>query len=33
MLSLQVFREKIQALRHDREFNPVIGCTILTQPF
>ncbi len=28
-----MFRHKIQALRRDQEFNPVIGCTILTLPF
>lgn len=33
MPSLQMFRHKIQALRRDQEHNPVIGCTILTQPF
>ncbi len=27
------FRRKIQALRRDSEYNPVIGCTVLTQPF
>ena len=32
MLNLQMFRQKIQALRRDQGFNPVIGCTILTQP-
>ena len=33
MLSPQAFREKIQALRRDQEFNPVIDCAILAQPF
>jgi putative restriction endonuclease len=33
MPSLQIFRQKIQALRRDQEHNPTIGCTILTQPF
>jgi putative restriction endonuclease len=33
MPNLQMFRQKIQALRRDQEFIPVIGCTILTQPF
>ena len=33
MPNLQIFRQKIQSLRRDQEFNPVIGCTILTQPF
>lgn len=33
MPSLQLFREKIQTLRRDQEHNPIIGCTILTQPF
>jgi putative restriction endonuclease len=27
------FRTKISSLRHDSERNPVIGCTVLTQPF
>ncbi|MFM9073685.1 MAG: HNH endonuclease [Cyanobium sp.] len=33
MPSLLQFRQKIQGLRRDQEFNPIIGCTILTQPF
>ena len=33
MPSLASFRAKIQKLRRDNEWNPVIGCTILTQPF
>ncbi len=33
MPSLLQFRRKIQELRHDNEYNPVIGCTILTHPF
>jgi putative restriction endonuclease len=33
MPDIQRFRRKIQDLRRDQEFNPVIGCTILTQPF
>ncbi|MFM8524737.1 MAG: HNH endonuclease [Cyanobacteriota bacterium] len=33
MPSLPQFRQKIQGLRRDQEFNPIIGCTILTQPF
>ena len=31
--SLTLFRQKIGNLRRDQEFNPIIGCTILTQPF
>lgn len=33
MPSLLQFRKKIQGLRRDQELNPIIGCTILTQPF
>jgi putative restriction endonuclease len=33
MPSLRLFRQKIGNLRRDQEFNPIIGCTILTQPF
>ena len=33
MPDIQRFRSKIQILRRDQEFNPIIGCTILTQPF
>jgi hypothetical protein len=33
MLNLQMFRQKIQALRRDQEFNSLIGCTILALPF
>jgi putative restriction endonuclease len=33
MPSLTLFRQKIGNLRRDQEFNPIIGCTILTQPF
>lgn len=31
--SLRDFRAKISSLRGDGEINPVIGCTVLTQPF
>jgi putative restriction endonuclease len=31
--SLAKFRHMIQGHREDNEYNPVIGCTILTQPF
>jgi putative restriction endonuclease len=31
--SITELRKKIQSLRKDSEFNPEIGCTILTQPF
>lgn len=33
MPSLLQFRQKIRGLRRDQEINPIIGCTILTQPF
>ena len=33
MPDLLHFRRKIQELRRDSEYNPVIGCTVLTQPF
>jgi putative restriction endonuclease len=33
MPSLTLFRQKIGNLRRDQELNPIIGCTILTQPF
>lgn len=33
MPSLHFFRTKIQSLRQDQEKNPIIGCTVLTQPF
>ena len=33
MPGLTLFRQKIGNLRRDQEFNPIIGCTILTQPF
>lgn len=28
-----MFRKKIQGLRRDQEYSPIIGCTMLTQPF
>jgi putative restriction endonuclease len=31
--SLDAFRRKISSIRGDDERNPVIGCTVLTQPF
>jgi len=31
--SLDAFRRKISSIRGDNERNPVIGCTVLTQPF
>lgn len=31
--TLTEFRSKISSIRNDRERNPTIGCTILTQPF
>jgi len=31
--SMEKFRGMIQGHRKDNEFNPIIGCTILTQPF
>jgi putative restriction endonuclease len=31
--SLGAFRRKISSIRGDDELNPVIGCTVLTQPF
>jgi putative restriction endonuclease len=31
--SLDAFRRKISSIRGDHERNPVIGCTVLTQPF
>lgn len=31
--SLEKLRKMIQGHRRDNEFNPIIGCTILTQPF
>ena len=31
--SIEKFRRMIQGHRKDKEFNPIIGCTILTQPF
>jgi putative restriction endonuclease len=33
MPNLQMFRKKIQGLRRDQEYSPIIGCTMLTQPF
>lgn len=33
VLSLADFRSKISSIRGDLERNPIIGCTILTQPF
>ena len=33
MPDLQRFRSKIQGLRRDQEYNPVIGCILLAQPF
>jgi len=33
MPDIQRLRGKIQILRRDQEYNPIIGCTILTQPF
>lgn len=33
MPDIHRFRRKIQDLRRDQECNPIIGCTILTQPF
>lgn len=33
MPDIQRFRNKIQLLRRDQECNPIIDCTILTQPF
>ena len=31
--SLDAFRRKISSIRGDNERNPIIGCTVLTQPF
>jgi putative restriction endonuclease len=31
--SLDAFRRKISSIRGDNEHNPIIGCTVLTQPF
>ena len=31
--SLALFRQKIGNLHRDQELNPIIGCSILTQPF
>ena len=31
--SLNALQEKISSIRSDKEQNPVIGCTVLTQPF
>ncbi len=31
--SLEALHQKISSIRRDRERNPVIGCTVLTQPF
>ena len=31
--TLQAFRSKINSIRGDDERNPIIGCTVLTQPF